>query len=74
VSLTVRFSENEWYDMNTDQEAVTLMATTSGGSFYAMIPSDKFLPARRKQFKEKVAELMQEGFDRGEIEFDPSQD
>ena len=68
--LTVRFSEVESYDINTDSEVVLYMATTSTGSFFAYGPVDKDQVKRRKQFKEKVIELMQANELPGEIAFE----
>jgi hypothetical protein len=72
--LTVRFSEIESYDINQDADVILYMATTSNGSFFAYGPSDREQVKRRKQFKEKVIELMQEGLNPGEIEFDACTD
>ena len=67
---TVRFSEFESYDINDDCEKVMYMATTSTGSFFATAPIDKDQVKRKKQFKEKVLELMGQGLEPGEIQFE----
>lgn len=69
--LTVRFSENEFYDINLDRDCVTLIATTSDGSFFApFLPIDKKLPKLRKEFKARVIDLMNEGYVQGEVELE----
>jgi len=68
--LTVRFSESESYDINTDSDVVLYMATTGSGSFFAYGPVDKDQVKRRRQFQEKVAELMGQHLEPGEIEFE----
>ena len=70
MGLVVRFSESESYDINSDSEVVLYMATTGKGSYFAYGPLDKDQVNRRKLFKEKVVELMGEGIDPVEIEFD----
>ena len=72
MQLIVKFNEFEFYDINRDERMVTYLATTSAGSYFAEAPVDKEQVKRRKQFKEKVIELMQRGLDPGEIEFDES--
>ncbi len=70
MQLIVKFNEFEFYDITRDERMVTYMATTSAGSYFAEAPVDKAQVKRRKQFKEKVIELMQKGLDPGEIEFE----
>ncbi len=65
----MRFSESERYDINLDCEVVRFMATTGLGSYFAEIPLDKTLAAKRRQFRTKAVELMQEGLEPGEISF-----
>ena len=70
MALTVSFREFESYDINLDCDVVMYMAITSRGSFFATAPVGKDQVRRRKEFKEKVIELMQEGCDPGELVFD----
>jgi len=70
LTLTVSFHEVESYDINEDREVVMYMATTSIGSYFATAPIDKDQVKRKKQFKQKVLELMGQGLDPGEIEFE----
>lgn len=70
MTLTVSFHEVESYDINEDREVVMYMATTSIGSYFATAPIDKDQVKRKKQFKQKVLELMGQGLDPGEIEFE----
>ena len=67
--VTVRFSESESYDINTDTERVMYLGTTGKGSYYAFGPADKDKLRRRKEFQELVVELIQEGIDPTEVEF-----
>jgi len=70
LTLTVSFHEVESYDINEDREVVMYMATTSIGSYFATAPIDKDQVKRKKQFKEKVLELMGQGLEPGEISFE----
>jgi len=65
----VRFSESERYDINLDCEVVCFVATTSTGSYFSEIPVDSEQSKKRKQFKDKVIELMENGHEPGEISF-----
>lgn len=68
--LTVRFSDTERYDIYQDGDVVTLIATTGRGSFWSEIPKVKGWIEKRRQFKEKVIELMQANEEPGEISFE----
>ena len=68
--LTVRFSETQGYDINLDVEVVQFVATTGTGSYFSTVPYDRTLAVKRRQFQERVKELMQEGQEPGEISFE----
>lgn len=61
--ITVRFTEQQSYDINRDCEVVRFMATMSSGSFWADTPLEgpRMLRQDRNKFKETVVELIQAG-------------
>lgn len=62
--ITVRFSQRERYDINTDADVVTFMATTDKGSYYSEFPMNGAASVRSN--KEKFKALAVEAIQRGE--------
>ena len=69
-ALTVRFLENEYYDIEQDVDVVKMMAITPTGTWSAQTPLDKKTQGRRKEFREYVLEKIYEGELPCEVEFD----
>lgn len=66
--LTVRFLENEYYDIEQDIDVVRLMAVTPMGTWSGITPSSQ-AKVRRKEFKDYVLEQMYSGAEPCEVEF-----
>ena len=71
-SITVRFSEHERYDINTDQEVVCFMDTTPLGSYHAQVPVEGAGTVRekRRMFKDRAVDCIQQGILPCEIELE----
>lgn len=67
--IIVRFTEHNRYDINTDSERTTMMATLSYGTFWADVPSLGPVALRRyrQDFKEEVIECIRSGMNPHEI-------
>lgn len=63
MSILVRFTEFQRYDINRDCEVTQFCASISTGTYHTEIPVAEGAPLRvkREQFKDKVAELIQKG-------------
>lgn len=61
--ITVRFQEEQHYDINQDCEVVRFMATTSLGSYWTELPLDgpRSLRRDRTRFKELAVQCIQSG-------------
>jgi hypothetical protein len=68
--LTVRFLENEYYDIDQDAEVIKLMAITGKGTWCAETRAGKGSAAKRKEFQDYVLEQMYKGEQPCEVEFD----
>lgn len=70
--ITVRFSEQQSYDINRDCDVVRFMATMSSGSYWSDVPLEgpRSLRRDRQEFKETVVELIQAGQPPCEIQLD----
>jgi len=55
-TITLSFSDYEYYDPNTDREVLRMMATTPTGTYYADVHNEpgKKQRERRQAFKEYV--------------------
>jgi hypothetical protein len=72
--ITVRFLENQHYDINQDCEVVVLMAMTSKGSYFAEVPLEegRALREARQKFKEVAIECIQNDIDPCEVDLELS--
>lgn len=63
MAITVRFQEEQHYDVTQDCEVVRFMATTSLGSYWTEIPIDgpRALRRDRVRFKEMAVQCIQAG-------------
>jgi len=63
VTITVRFLESQYYDINIDAEVVRFTATMSSGSYWTEIPAEgpRGLRRDRQEFKDTVVELIRAG-------------
>ncbi len=68
--LTVRFLENDYYDIELDVDVVKMMAITGTGTWCAEAPRDKQLYSKRKAFKEWVVDQMEQGVLPCEVDLD----
>lgn len=61
--ITVRFSEQERYDIHSDQDVVRFMATTNQGSYWADVPIEgpRGLRRDRDRFKELAVQYIRAG-------------
>lgn len=68
--ITVRFQEEQHYDINQDCEVVRFMATTSLGSYWTEIPVEGSQSLRRDRvrFKELAVQCIQGGLIPSHIE------
>lgn len=75
MTVIVRFSERNRYDIHTDSERVTMMATLSYGTFWSDVPSvgPRTLREYRNAFKEEVLERIRQGDIPQEIALTPEE-
>src|SRR5262249_44656405 len=69
VTITVRFKELEFYDINLDMEVTQFFATTNQGTYFVTIPNDEPSRYRKRKeaFKDKVVQYIEAGMPPQEI-------
>lgn len=70
MTITVRFSEHDRYDIMKDAEVKMFMATTTKGSYFAEFVTNgpQSIRDMKKRFKERTIEAIQRGEAPREIE------
>ena len=72
MSIAVRFTEFERYDITIDSDVIVFMATTNGGTYHAEVRkgSSREVRETREKFKEAAIGAITEGVAPCEIIFE----
>ena len=72
MTIVVRFSQRETYDINRDADVVLFMATTDKGSYYADFVNDgaRSIRMNREKFKALAVQAIERGENPRKLELD----